>query len=136
MELRSPCGAALGQIAYYYDGSIYTCDEGRMVSEMGDKSFCLGNVYESDYNSLMDCDVCKIACGSSILESLPSCSMCVYQPYCGVCPVVNYALDKDVYEKAPNNYRCKINKGMLDIIFSKLQRDVSNTKEIFWRWLE
>ena len=30
MELRSPCGGAIGQMAYYYDGNIYTCDEGRM----------------------------------------------------------------------------------------------------------
>ena len=28
MELRSPCGASIGQIAYYHDGNIYTCDEG------------------------------------------------------------------------------------------------------------
>lgn len=44
MELRSPCGAGIGQLAYYYDGNIYTCDEGRMVAEMGDPMFCLGNV--------------------------------------------------------------------------------------------
>jgi hypothetical protein len=39
MELRSPCGGAIGQLAYYYDGDIYTCDEGRMLSEMGNDSF-------------------------------------------------------------------------------------------------
>lgn len=136
MELRSPCGAALGQIAYYYDGNIYTCDEGRMVSEMGDQSFCLGNVFTSDYDSLMDCDVCKVVCSSSTLESLPSCSDCVYQPYCGVCPVVNYALDNDIFEKTPNNYRCKINKGMLDIIFEKLQSNNDNDINTFWRWIK
>lgn len=136
MELRSPCGAALGQIAYYYDGNIYTCDEGRMVSEMGDQSFCLGNVFTSDYDSLMDCDVCKVVCSSSTLESLPSCSDCVYQPYCGVCPVVNYALDNDIFEKTPNNYRCKINKGMLDIIFEKLQNNDETETNTFWRWIK
>ena len=26
MELRSPCGAGIGQIAYYADGNIFTCD--------------------------------------------------------------------------------------------------------------
>lgn len=31
VDLRSPCGAAVGQLAYDYDGNIYTCDEGRMV---------------------------------------------------------------------------------------------------------
>lgn len=42
-KLRSTCGGAIGQIAYYYDGNIYTCDEGRMLAEMGDDSFKLGN---------------------------------------------------------------------------------------------
>lgn len=135
MELRSPCGAALGQIAYYYDGDIYTCDEGRMLSEMGDKSFRIGNVYESDYNALMNCDVCRIVCSASTIEALPSCFECVYQPYCGVCPVVNYALDNDLYEKAPGNYRCKINSGILDVIFNALvNRHDSN--DTFWRWLK
>jgi len=136
MELRSPCGAALGQIAYYYDGNIYTCDEGRMVSEMGNQSFCLGNVYEADYDGLIDNEICKVVCASSTLESLPSCSDCVYQPYCGVCPVVNYALDMDVFEKHPNNYRCAINKGMLDVLFSKLQENDEETLNLFWRWIK
>lgn len=136
MELRSPCGAALGQIAYYYNGNIYTCDEGRMVSEMGDQSFCLGNVYDSDYNNLIDNDTCKVVCAASTLESLPSCSDCVYQPYCGVCPVVNYALDMDVYEKSPGSYRCSINKGMLDVLFGKLQSNKEEILDLFWRWIK
>jgi sulfatase maturation enzyme AslB (radical SAM superfamily) len=35
MELRSPCGASVGQMAYFYDGNVFTCDEGRMLYEMG-----------------------------------------------------------------------------------------------------
>ena len=44
MELRSPCGAGVGQLAYYADGDIFTCDEGRMLHEMGQSTFRLGNV--------------------------------------------------------------------------------------------
>lgn len=136
MELRSPCGAVLGQIAYYFDGNIYTCDEGRMVSEMGDKSFCIGNVYESEYKDLIENDVCKVVCSTSVLETLPSCSDCVYQPYCGVCPVVNFALNENVYEKHPNDYRCEINKGILDILFTKLQDNREEVKWILRGWIK
>lgn len=135
MELRSPCGASLGQIAYYFDGNIYTCDEGRMAAEMGDSSFSLGNVYDDNYDTLIENDVCKGICSASILESLPSCMDCVYQPYCGVCPIINYVLDGDVYEKTPNNYKCQINKGILDTIFSKLQKRESELVNMFWRWI-
>lgn len=132
MELRSPCGAGVGQTAYYYDGKIYTCDEGRMLAEMGDDSFLLGTV-NNTYDELMSCNNCKAACISSVLESLPSCCDCVYNPYCGTCPVVNLALSKDIYNKEPNDYKCKIYKGILDIIFTALQ-DTDKAK-ILKSWL-
>ena len=121
MELRSPCGAGTGQLAYYADGSIFTCDEARMLYEMGDDSFLLGNVWNNDYRSLIKNSICKTACISSILEALPSCTDCVYQPYCGVCPVVQYSLTGDVIEKEPEGYRCRIYKGILDLLFSILR---------------
>ena len=136
MELRSPCGAALGQMAYYYDGNIFTCDEGRMLYEMGDDAFCIGNVFTSTYDSILDNSRCKIVSKASILESLPSCSDCVYQPYCGVCPVVNYATNNDVYEVSHREYRCQIYSGMLDTIFSYLYDDNNRIKEIFRSWIE
>jgi His-Xaa-Ser system radical SAM maturase HxsB len=134
MELRSPCGAGIGQIAYYHNGDIYTCDEGRMIAEMGDCSFKLGNVFESDYNDLMSCDTCKTMCASSVLESLPGCCDCVYQPYCGVCPVINYAQEKNIFRRDVNNYRCEIYKGMLDIIFNLLYSSSEKEKEIIASW--
>lgn len=136
MELRSPCGASIGQIAYYCNGNIYTCDEGRMISEMGDESFCIGNVFKSNYSELMDSKRCKGICSSSILESIPSCCDCVYQPYCGVCPAVNFALYGDLYEKTPMNYRCHIYKGILDIIFERLQEDDFDVRKVFRSWLQ
>lgn len=121
MELRSPCGASIGQLAYYADGDIFTCDEGRMLNEMGDQTFCLGNVFTTSYSDIINNGVCKTVCASSILESIPTCCDCVYQPYCGTCPVVNYAKSKDIIEKEPRGYRCKIYSGMLDYLFKQLK---------------
>lgn len=133
MELRSPCGGGMGQIAYYPNGDVYTCDEGRMLAEMGNESFKMGNVYDDDYNSLINSPACRVVCKSSVLEALPSCSHCVYQPYCGVCPVINYAFNSDMYEKHPLEYRCKIYKGMLDIIFDLIEN--KENEEVFWKWI-
>lgn len=133
MELRSPCGAGIGQVAYYYDGNIYTCDEARMLQEMGDASFRIGNVIKDSYDTVMNSKICRAVCKYSILESLPQCCDCVYLPYCGVCPVVNYALEKDVISRSNHNYRCKIYKGMMDTIF-ELILDGEN-KKIMERWI-
>lgn len=135
MELRSPCGASFGQMAYYYNGNIYTCDEGRMLAEMGNNQFCLGDVFSSTYDNVIESKKCRSVCIGSITESLPSCSECVYQPYCGVCPIVNYSLYGDIYEKHPNNYKCLINKGILDAIFEKLYLYDTEIMSIFRSWL-
>lgn len=136
MDLRSPCGAGVGQLAYYSNGNIFTCDEGRMLYEMGDNTFCLGNVFDSTYNDLVSSGICKTVCASSVLESIPSCTDCVYQPYCGTCPVVNYALEKDIIEKYPRGYRCRIYTGILDCIFEVLAGKDSNDISILKSWIQ
>lgn len=134
MELRSPCGASMGQMSYYYDGSIYTCDEGRMISESGSYVFRLGTV-ENTYEELMQSPICKTTALASVVESLPVCSDCVYQPYCGVCPVITYAMEKDIFPKAPKGFRCEIYTGILDILFEKLKSKDEQIMKIFESWI-
>ena len=134
MELRSPCGAVTGQLSYYYDGGVYTCDEARMVSEMGDDAFCLGTV-DNSYAEIVNTPICKAVQASSILESLPSCGDCVYQPYCGVCPVVTYAAEKDLFPRVPKNFRCQIYRGIQDYLFDLLKRNEPETMDILNSWV-
>lgn len=134
MELRSPCGASVGQIAYYFDGNIFTCDEGRMLYEMGDSSFKLGDVLTDNYDTLMNSKLCKTICKYSIIESVPKCCDCVYQPYCGTCPVINYALEKDIISRKNKNYRCNTYMGMLDTIFELLMDD--DNIDVLRSWVE
>lgn len=134
MELRSPCGAALGQVAYFYNGDIYTCDEGRMLAEMGDSAFKLGNVFRNTYEELMASPVCKTVCLSSVLECLPECADCVYQPYCGTCPVLNYANSRNVFKREAGGYRCLVYSGILDSIFEILYRNDPADISIIETW--
>ena len=134
MELRSPCGGAIGQLAYYYDGNIYTCDEGRMLAEMGDDRFKVGNVYENTYKELMQCDCTEAMCVSSCIECLPYCSTCAYMPYCGTCPVINLAQDNNIFSQNPREYRCKIYSGILDILFNYIEHE-PDVVEIFKNWI-
>jgi His-Xaa-Ser system radical SAM maturase HxsB len=133
MELRSPCGGAIGQIAYNYDGQIYTCDEGRMIAEKGDTSFCIGNVWDSTIADLVQSDITVATATASCLEIVPGCSDCVYSPYCGSCPVFNYVEQGTIFGEMAGNYKCKIYKGILDYIF-ELLKDEENVK-IFESWL-
>lgn len=135
MELRSPCGGAIGQLAYHYNGNIYTCDEGRMLSESGDESFKLGNVYTNTYQELIESDITKTLCVASCLETIPGCQECVYSPYCGTCPIYSFAQEGSVFALMPANYKCKINKGIFDYIFKKINENNEKVISVFEKWI-
>lgn len=132
-EFRSPCGVAVGQIAVNYDGNIYTCDEGRMLANMGDDIFRLGSVNDS-YRDLMMSSVAHAVCTASCAESLPLCAECVYLPYCSVCPVVNYGLYGDLLQRDENSYRCVIARGILAHLFAMIQKNDSEDMKILRQW--
>lgn len=134
LELRSPCGAGLGQLAYDYNGDIYTCDEGRMMGYTGDEMFRLGNIHKNDYNSVIEAPALKAMCLASEINSQASCSQCVYAPYCGVCPIYNYATQGNIFGQMATSDRCRVSKGIMEIIFNKLA--VPANRKILKKWAD
>lgn len=134
MDLRNPCGAAIGQLAYNYDGRVYTCDEARMVSEMGDDLFCIGNVAENTYDDVIHHESVGSICLASCLESLPGCSDCAYNPFCGVCPVYNFQMQGDLFALQPDNDRCKVQMGIQDYLFTLLRDGGDEIRQLLDRW--
>ena len=53
VDLTSPAGIGIGALVYNYDGDVYASDEGRMLAEMGDQTFRLGNVHDSSFEDIM-----------------------------------------------------------------------------------
>ena len=132
-EFRSPCGAAVGQIAINYDGEIYTCDEGRMLANMGNNIFRLGNV-NNTYKELMQSPVTHAVCSMSCVEALPLCCDCAYSPYCSVCPVVSYGIEKDLLQRNENSYRCAIAKGIITYLFKIINKNTPAEMTILQQW--
>ncbi len=128
-ELNSPCGAGRSQLLYDYDGSIYTCDEGRMIE---DDTFKIGNLGKDDYEKIIQSDTLQAVLAASILENQP-CVDCVYKPYCGICPVQNYGMYGTLFPPIKNTDRCKINKAQFEYIFSKIRKD--KYRKIFESWI-
>ena len=133
-ELRDPCGAGIGQMAFNFDGAIYTCDEGRMAARMGHDNFRIGDVSSSRFNELIDHDVTKTMCVASCLDNHAGCADCVYKPYCGVCPLVHYMEYGTIFPQISATDQCKIKIAMFDYLFSKIT--TPKMKVIFERWLE
>jgi His-Xaa-Ser system radical SAM maturase HxsB len=110
LDLRSPCGAAIGQLAYHYNGDIYTCDEGRMI---GDETFLLGNVKNDSYKDAVTCDKACAVLNASINDQF-ICDACAYKPYCGLCPVCSFSEEGSIIGKVSQSTRCRIFKKQFD----------------------
>ncbi|PLW80695.1 His-Xaa-Ser system radical SAM maturase HxsB [Candidatus Woesearchaeota archaeon] len=109
LEMRSPCGAVIGQLAYDYNGLIYTCDEARMLNE---DLFHIGNVNQ-EFAQVVTCDKACSIVNSSINDQF-ICDTCAYKPYCGVCPVCNYSEQGNIIGKITQTSRCKIYMSQFD----------------------
>ena len=70
---------------------------------------------------------------ASTLDNQPMCTQCAYKPYCGICPIQCYAEQGDIMGRMPSNSRCKVSKGVLDIIFRRMDDPVN--RRIFKAWL-
>jgi uncharacterized protein len=125
-DLQSPCGAAIDQLAYDYNGKIYTCDEGRQF-----EVFNVGEVSDKYTDVLTSQEVSSIVKVS--INDNPACDICAYKPYCGICPVCSYAENGNVLPKVPNE-RCRIFMGMFDYLFGRLIEGKKH-KSLFIKWL-
>ncbi len=133
LDVRSPCGAGIGQVAYNYDGGIYTCDEGRMLAKMGDESFRIGEAGSGSHVETMRHPAVRALITASTLEGQPQCSSCAYKPYDGVCPIYNYVTQDDVYGRMHSNLRCHTHMGVLDYLFERMREP--EVKSVFETWV-
>lgn len=134
VDLRSPCGAGVGQVAYDHDGKVYPCDEARMVARMGDDLFQIGDVERSRFEDVIGHETVRSIGIASCLEALPGCRQCAYQPYCGVCPVYNYVAQGDLFGHRPTNDRCRLNLLAMDHLFDILGEDKRDVRRVLRRW--
>ncbi|MDE2292002.1 MAG: SPASM domain-containing protein, partial [Elusimicrobia bacterium] len=132
MDLRSPCGAGIGQVAYDYDGTVYPCDEARMLRAAGDDAFRLGPAASVGPREAARHPVVRALTQASLLDSQAECSSCAYKPFCGVCPVLEYATQGDLFGRAHRSMRCQVYKGVQDILFEKL--DEPSSRDVLETW--
>lgn len=136
VDLQSPSGAGVSAVAYHYNGEIYPADEARMLADMGDNNFSLGNVYESSFNDIFQSKQLEIIIQDSCAESMNGCSDCAYLPYCGADPLFNYVKQGDHYGHRPTSDFCKRQTKIFDYLFSVLESEDKETIDIFWSWID
>jgi uncharacterized protein len=133
VDLRSPAGIGIAAIVYNYDGDVYASDESRMLAEMGDKTFRIGNVHRDQYEDIMLSDALLGPIEESFAASVPMCSDCAFEPFCGADPVFHHATQGDFIGSKPRSMFCERNMAIFKRLIT-LMRDDDETRRIFVRW--
>ena len=134
-DLQSPAATGIGAVVYNYDGDVYVSDEARMLAEMQDKTFRLGSVHANSYDELFRGDVLRSLVRASVNESLPGCSDCPYQLYCGADPVFHHATQGDPIGHRPTSEFCRKNMAIITELFRYIERGERDVMKIFWSWI-
>lgn len=134
LDLRSPSGAGIGALAYNYDGQVFTCDEGRMLHEMGDDTFRIGDVRSSSFRDLVGHETVRALALASNLDGQPDCVHCTYEPYCGTIPTFNHKNQGSIFGRMRESSVCAVHKGIQDYLFEKLAEADPQVLAAFDRW--
>src|SRR3546814_789654 len=124
VDMMNPAGIGNKVIVFNYDGDVYASDEARMLAEMGDKTFRLGNLADGDaLADLATGDVILEAIEGSVIESSPMCSDCAFQPYCGADPVYHHATQGDTTGHKPTSGFCQRQMAIFEELVSIFETD-------------
>jgi hypothetical protein len=118
---------------YNYDGRVFASDEGRMLAEMGDKTFELGHVNDASYRSLVLSDKLIELIASSLTQCAPECANCVYESHCGADPVYHHATQGDSLGLKAFSGFCARQKGVMSTILELLESSPDDAA-ILRRW--
>lgn len=133
VDLTSPSGIGIGAIVYNYDGDVYASDEGRMLAEMGDTTFRLGNLHRDSYEEIMLSEALLRPLDESFAASAPMCSDCAFEPYCGADPVYHHATGGDYLGRKPSSGFCRRNMSIFRLLLDRYEGDPA-TRALFQTW--
>jgi His-Xaa-Ser system radical SAM maturase HxsB len=134
VDLQSPAGAGIGAVVYNYDGDVYASDESRMLAEMGDTRFRLGNVHRDSYADIFGGETLRTIVAASVAESIPGCSDCAFLPWCGSDPVHHYATSGDLVPHIPSSDFHEKNYFLFKHLLTLYERD-ETARRVFWSWI-
>ncbi len=135
VDLNSPSGSITNAVVFNYDGAVYASDESRMLAESKDFTFRLGHLDEHSYEELFYGEKVQELADVLCNESLPGCSDCAFQSYCGSDPVHNHATQGDICGYRPTSTFCQKNMEIIRHLLLLMDED-PKIKRVFETWIK
>jgi uncharacterized protein len=135
VDIQSPAGAGIGFVAYNFDGKVYASDEARMLAYNNDNTFYMGNVFSNSFKEIFYGQTIRALVENSCVATLPECSECAFQIYCGADPIHNYATQGDIIGHRPTSDFCKKNKAIIKLLIDYYQKGDEFIRDLFLSWI-
>lgn len=134
VDMMNPAGIGTQVLVFNYDGLVYASDESRMLAEMGDRTFAVGQIGNSSIESIVLSDQILTAVEASYLESAPMCETCAFSSYCGADPVFHHATQGDFLGLKPFSGFCERQMSIFEGIVLRMKQSPA-VEEIFRSWV-
>ena len=134
VDLQSPAGIGISGMVFNYDGDVYCSDEGRMLAEMGDRRFRMGNVLHDSREDVMLDERFVETIEQTVAECVPGCFDCAFRPFCGSDPVRHYRTQGDIVGFKPSSDFCRKNAGVIRHLLGLLEDD-PRAGEVLKSWV-
>jgi His-Xaa-Ser system radical SAM maturase HxsB len=133
VDLMNPAGLGIKALVYNYNGAVYASDESRMLAEMGDETFRIGDLRTDSYHDIMLSDRLLDPLEQSMTTSVPMCSDCAFEPFCGADPVFHHAAYGDVVGRKPESAFCARNMEIFRYLITRMRSD-PGARQLFLSW--
>lgn len=134
VDLQSPAGMVNNVIVFNYNGKVYASDEARMLAEMKDETFLVGDLETDSYEQIFYGEKVMAFAEYWSNESLPGCSECAFQAYCGADPILNHATQGNMAGYRPTSVYCQKNMEIIRHLFELIDQDKRILK-VFTNWI-
>lgn len=131
VDMQNPC--ALGQMCMLVkqNGDVYPSDESRMISEMGNEHWKMGNVNDKNCLVTMKEKRAEIL-ENGRLENYEECKACVYSPFCYADPIKKWYI-ANIAGQDYESY-CGIRKELFRFVFEQIKNADEKKLALFRRW--
>lgn len=124
VDLQDPCAYGIECLIVNHGGELYPSDEARMLSEMGDEKWKIGNII--DPKIFQRLGEFQAFAPNETLNKYSTCIGCAFRPYCGADFVRKSRTTPDTY--------CGNRFGMFSGVFERIRRATPQQMGLFLKW--
>lgn len=136
VAFRSPSAEGIGQLAYHWDGKVFTSASGLAVYELGDPMFWIGDVRSTGYHDLMTHPTVRALVMATTLEAQPGWSTSAYKPFAGLSPVDDYTEHGTIHGRTLESSSSVRYTALLDLLFSRLHHSDQGLRDRLFEWAQ